>query len=235
MEKEQATPPTKQDLDTLYGLQPVWPRYVRSTGQDRYQQVNGEGVEPPFDQRYEDRWPSNRPVQNKHFKADATHWKNNRAGVVAYFGKVHPKLGQPGLGGAVPEKTLAEFIKYSLGPPVFFQVDHPDYEQLAFNERGRPIMVDGKQYVVKIPPPTEQQARFPEGPIHSADPIDDYDAPASAVFSEGHVAVMIGKYQDKQVQTAESLGLIQLIPVVWHPRTSPVTQKRAMDLRDLLR
>jgi len=225
MAKEQATPPTKNDLDTLYGLQPVWPRYVRSTGQDRYQQVNGEGVEPPFDQRYEDRWPSNRSVQNRHFKADATHWKNNRDGVVAYFGEVHPKHGP------VPADIIEELFRYSLGPPAFFQVDHPDYEELAFTESGRPIMVDGEQAVIKIPPPTEQQARFPEGPIHSADPINDYDAPAGVLFDKGPAALMIGKYQDKQLQAAESLGLIQLIPVVWHPKTSPVTRKRAADLR----
>ena len=220
--------PIKNELDTLYGFQPVWPRYVRSTGQDRYQQVNGEGVEPPFDQRYETRFPSNRALQKKHHSADATHWKDNRAVVEAFHGAKHPKLG------AVPEETLAQLVKYSLGPPVFFKVDHPDIKELAFNDRGQPIMIAGEQVVVLIPPPTEEVARFPEGPIHSADPIDDFDTLASAIFTEAIVSTVIANYQHKQVAKAEQLGLIQLIPVAWHPETSHVTRKRAEDLRDLL-
>lgn len=229
MEDQQQTfKPTAKNLDTLYGLQPIWPRYVRSTGQDRYQQVNGEGTEPPFDQRYESRFPSNRPEQKKHHTNDAAHWKNNRAGVQAFYGAQHPKFG------SVPGEKLDEFIKYSLGPPVFFRVDHPDTEELAFDDRGRPIMIDGEQAVVSVPPPTEHLARFPEGPIHSADPLDDYDALVSAIFTEAIVSTVISQYQHKQVVAAERLALIQLIPVVWHPETSGVTKKRAGELRSLL-
>ncbi len=213
----------------LYGPEPVYPMIIRSTGADRWKQVNGDAIIPHSLDWYElfGALKNRRALSQGRYKQQHAFWTGQK--IDKYHGAVHPDLG------AVPESVLMKYREYDLGAPVFWFVDQPDRKTPAFRKAGRdrfvPIIgADGEQVIVTEPREIEEQARFIDGPIHIVDPSDDFDAPANVVFDEPDL--IIGKYQDAQVDTAVKYGLMFLLPDKWHPLTSPVTQHKAMELRE---
>ncbi len=213
----------------LYGPEPVYPMTARSTGTNRWEQVNGDATIP-----HSLDWnalfgglKNRRALSQSRYKQQHAFWTGQK--IDKYHGAFHPDLGD------VPKSVLKKYHEYDLGSPVFWFVDQPDRRTPAFRKAGRdrfvPILgADGEQFIVREPREIEELARFVDGPIHIVDPSDDYDASAKAVFDKADI--IIGKYQDAQVDCAVKYGLVELIPVKWHPLTSPVTRRKAMGLQD---
>lgn len=217
----------------LYGPEPVYPLIVRSTGADRWKQVNGDAPIP-----HSLNWdvlftgPDRRELSQARYSQQHTFWENQR--IDKYHGQVHPEFG------SVPLAVASEYEKYRLGKPVFFFVDHPDQKIPAFrkvrSDKFVPIIgPDGEQMTVSKPHAVEEWARFVDGSIHRIDPSDDFDALAKAVVDPTMSDNIIAQYQDEQVNIAVKYRLSRLIPVLWHPETSGETQRKARELLDSLR
>lgn len=208
----------------LYGPEPVFP--LSGT---RWSDVNGDAAIPlSLDWGKLFSGPKVNQRAHRRFNLKRRHWANQR--IDEFFGAAGPR-------GPVPAAVQAEYGKYGLKAPVFWFVDQPDEKIPAFKKSGEsfvPIMIDGVQAIVSKPRQAEHLARFPDGPIHGVDAIDDYDAFAAAVIDPKRADEVIAYYQDKQVQTAVKFKLAGLIPTLWHPETSGNTQGDAQDLLDSL-